>query len=256
MTLLTGRSGAPALHDDGLVPLHEQITEYIRSQIDAGLLPPGQKLPAEADVAADLGVARGTVRRAVHTLREEGVLAQVHGRGTFVASRTTPDTGFIGDLVSNGQRLERRGLYFIDEILEREHDNVCPPQGPFQGGDVLRLTRLRTLLDGPESLIITELRSEFAVGIHNYTDDELTAKSFHRTLQDDFGIQIQSTEDSYYATTASQSLAKRLSICYQSPVLVHDQFIWDAEQSCLEHSRTWTRSDRRVQSMRFTANLI
>jgi DNA-binding FadR family transcriptional regulator len=51
----------------------------------AGELKPGARLPAERDLARDLGVAYDTVRRATALLRERSLIVTVHGRGTYVA---------------------------------------------------------------------------------------------------------------------------------------------------------------------------
>jgi GntR family transcriptional regulator len=42
------------------------------------------RLPAERELAAEYGVAYGTIRRAMEVLRERGLVESVHGRGTFV----------------------------------------------------------------------------------------------------------------------------------------------------------------------------
>ncbi len=67
------------------VPLYawEQIRELIRGRVDDGTYQ--GKLPAEVDLAAELGVARGTVRHALTDLVAAGVLVSVRGLGYFVA---------------------------------------------------------------------------------------------------------------------------------------------------------------------------
>lgn len=45
---------------------------------------PGSRLPAEAELAEEYGVARMTMRRAMGVLRERGLVRTLHGRGTFV----------------------------------------------------------------------------------------------------------------------------------------------------------------------------
>ncbi len=49
-------------------------------------LPPGERLPSEADLIEHFGVARMTVRQAVQELRREGYVFSEHGRGVFVQS--------------------------------------------------------------------------------------------------------------------------------------------------------------------------
>lgn len=66
-------------------PVTEVITEVITERIRSGSLQPGDKLPAEPELARQLQVGRGSVREAIRTLHTLGVLQVVRGRGTFVA---------------------------------------------------------------------------------------------------------------------------------------------------------------------------
>ncbi|MFN2167879.1 MAG: GntR family transcriptional regulator [Anaerolineae bacterium] len=76
MTVLTKTEG---------VALYVQIRETLREQIRQGQLVPGQKLPAEDELAAQFGVSRMTVRQGIADLIDEGVLYRRRGVGTFVA---------------------------------------------------------------------------------------------------------------------------------------------------------------------------
>ena len=67
------------------VALYVQIRETLRQQIKSGQLEPGQKLPAEDELAAQFGVSRMTVRQGISDLIDEGVLYRRRGVGTFVA---------------------------------------------------------------------------------------------------------------------------------------------------------------------------
>jgi GntR family transcriptional regulator, N-acetylglucosamine utilization regulator len=66
------------------VALYVQIRETLRQQIKDGQLKPGQKLPAEDELAAQFGVSRMTVRQGITDLIDEGVLYRRRGVGTFV----------------------------------------------------------------------------------------------------------------------------------------------------------------------------
>jgi GntR family transcriptional regulator len=66
-------------------PLHEQVAAQIRRAIADGEAGPGERLPLAVDLAAVLGVNKNTVLRALHLLREEGLLEFRRGRGISVA---------------------------------------------------------------------------------------------------------------------------------------------------------------------------
>ena len=69
-----------------LVPPYEQLRAQIADLVAAGALAPGARLPAVRQLAADLGVAPGTVARAYRELEQGGVLEARGRHGSFVAA--------------------------------------------------------------------------------------------------------------------------------------------------------------------------
>src|SRR5512135_28569 len=67
------------------VPLYVQIRNRLRENITSKVLLPGQKIPAEDELASRYGVSRMTVRQGIADLIDEGLLYRRHGIGTFVA---------------------------------------------------------------------------------------------------------------------------------------------------------------------------
>ncbi|WP_027575619.1 PLP-dependent aminotransferase family protein [Bradyrhizobium sp. WSM1743] len=68
-------------------PLAEQIHRGIRTAIESGVLAPGARLPSWQDLAAQLGVARGTVRVAYEKLSSAQLIVAARATGTHVAER-------------------------------------------------------------------------------------------------------------------------------------------------------------------------
>ncbi len=67
------------------LPVYEQVREQIRRMVAAGTLAPGTRLPTIRQLAADLGLAKGTIERAYELLEGDAVIER-HGRnGTYVA---------------------------------------------------------------------------------------------------------------------------------------------------------------------------
>jgi GntR family transcriptional regulator len=60
------------------------LATAMRARIVAGEWPAGSAIPAEQTLAAEHGVALGTMRRALGLLAEQGLVERIHGRGTFV----------------------------------------------------------------------------------------------------------------------------------------------------------------------------
>src|SRR6188768_2642420 len=62
----------------------EQVVAHVRALIERGALRPGNRLPAERDLAARVGVSRPTVRAGLRALAAFGVVQSRHGSGTYI----------------------------------------------------------------------------------------------------------------------------------------------------------------------------
>src|SRR4051794_540339 len=68
---------------------YARISDALRRRITDGIYAPGTRLPGEAALCADFGVARNTVRRALSTLQAEGLITVRTGLGRFVHDEAT-----------------------------------------------------------------------------------------------------------------------------------------------------------------------
>ena len=77
----------PQFDTTGPTHIYVQVADWIAGRVERGELQPGHKLPAERDLAAEIGVSYMTVRRAMRLLRERGLIVSAVGRGTYVAGK-------------------------------------------------------------------------------------------------------------------------------------------------------------------------
>lgn len=69
----------------GMKPLYRQVRDTLIRRMVDGVWAPGEPLPSEMQLAADLGVSQGTVRKALDEMASENLVVRRQGRGTFVA---------------------------------------------------------------------------------------------------------------------------------------------------------------------------
>jgi GntR family transcriptional regulator len=100
----------------GPTPLHEQVAAQIRRAIADGEAGPGERLPLAKDIAAVLGVNKNTVLRALHMLREEGLLEFRRGRGITVVG--TPHRGAVLARIQDLVEFAQRHGFGRDEIIQ------------------------------------------------------------------------------------------------------------------------------------------
>ena len=75
------------------LPLYVQVSELLHREIAAGHWTPGERLPTESQLAQDLDVAVGTLRKALKVLEDDGLLERRQGSGTYV--RKPPEGGAV-----------------------------------------------------------------------------------------------------------------------------------------------------------------
>ena len=64
--------------------LWAEVADYVESLIRSGTLAPGARLPGERELAGQLGVAIGTVRRALAELKARQLVTTLPSKGTFI----------------------------------------------------------------------------------------------------------------------------------------------------------------------------
>jgi len=100
---------------DERTPLHDQVAAEIRRAIADGESEPGDRLPRAIDLAAVLGVNRNTVFRALHILRDEGLVDFTRGRGVRVTG--TPQQSAVRLRVGELIDYARAQGYRRDEVI-------------------------------------------------------------------------------------------------------------------------------------------
>lgn len=126
----------------GSLPLYQQIAELLIRDIAAGRLIDGERLPPERDMAANLGIAVGTLRQALKSLTEKGLLERVQGSGNYVRAKS--DTASVYALFRL-ERIEGGGLPTarVLSVDRCPKDDQLPPFGTHSEGH--RIRRLRYL---------------------------------------------------------------------------------------------------------------
>lgn len=90
-------------------PAYKQLIEGITTLVREGKIAPGEKLPAERDLAEELDLSRGTVKRAYGELARSGIIEVTQGRGSFVSARQ--------NVISSGRKEDAIAL--IETLLTR-----------------------------------------------------------------------------------------------------------------------------------------
>jgi len=143
-------------------PLYRQLEMALRRAIEARRVRPGDALPPERDIAAQLAVSRITVRKALDALVAEGFLTRRQGAGTFVTRRVEKNfsklTSFTEDMLARGLKPRSMWLSRIEAAVSPEEAIML---GLSPGARVFRLNRVRYADDVPMALEYATVPSSF-----------------------------------------------------------------------------------------------
>lgn len=231
-------------------PLHAQIALWLREQIGTGTWPEHVRLPPEPALAAELGVSRGTLRRAIGGLVADGLLTQTPGRGTFVAGSVVEPplaqrlTTLSEAFIDAGQPLTTT-VIAVDKVSAAEP--VALLLEARASAEVLRLERVRHLDGVPVARLVNTVRLDLAPGLE---DVEFASRPLFEVLEHQYGLDLASARRTFDAVLAGPDNAELLDIDPAAPLLHLEQLTRTADGTPVEHSDVWLRADRvRITSL-------
>lgn len=235
------RAGDPPAFVSNEVPLYYQLASVLRERIVSGQLAPGDRLPTEAQLVADYGVSRITVRQALRNLTDEGLIRALAGRGTFVTDRaasrgTLQMEGSLDDLMSLGLATE---VKVIDLVTLRATAEQAKVLSIDVGSTIMRCTRLRYYEGVPYSHVVNELPVRIA---RRFSQADWSG-SILRVLEERCGIPVRDAYQTIRASLADASLARLLETRIGAPLIAVDRVVLTDNAVPIERVHTHYRSD-------------
>jgi GntR family transcriptional regulator len=217
----------------GPLPRYLQIAETLARDIAAGRLADGTRLPTERMLAADLGVAVGTLRQALADLADRGLLRRVQGSGNYVRAR--PDAPgiyafFRLERVAGGPGLPRAEVLAFDRL-----PRPAPPPPPGPAPEAHRIRRLRRLSGAPAAVEEIWLDAARTPGL---TAADLS-EALYLTLSTRFGLTIARVEDRLGQSPAPDWAPAPFAPPPGTPLPRIDRLAFDPEGRPVETSTTW-----------------
>lgn len=219
---------------------YEELCDGLRQEIRSKLHP-GDALDSERTLVKRFGVSRVTVRRAFDQLDAEGVIARVHGSGTYVndsqlIGKTLRLTSFTDDMRERG--LEAGAVVLTTEVIPADTGLVkflrLKP-----GGDVLRLRRLRLANKQPMALEDAFIPLSLFPGIE---ERDLTTSLY--TSFSDYGYQVDRARQQITAVMLTEEDATLLDSAPGTAALRVERVSVDRLGQPLEKVASIYRSDR------------
>ncbi|MBI4468683.1 MAG: GntR family transcriptional regulator [Acidobacteria bacterium] len=233
------------------VPLYYQLESILREKINSGEWTEGHQVPTESELVGQYGVSRITVRQALASLADEGLVSRIQGRGTYVTKRRPIKgairlTGFLEDLMAMGIETKVKTLEFKKlsaGVQEAEQLGVVP------GDSIWQIKRVRFVKETPYSYIVSHLPE--AIG-DRITADELTHGSLLKLLEDKLGIRLGDASQMINAALADGYISGLLRTKVGAPLLSIERRVSGIDGRPVEFVRTLYRADMYCYSVKLT----
>ncbi|MEU0894388.1 GntR family transcriptional regulator [Streptomyces massasporeus] len=195
-----------ALDRGSPVPLYHQLAQQLEAAIGHGVLAPGNLLGNEVDLSVRLGLSRPTVRQAIQSLVDKGLLVRRRGVGTQVVHSQVKRPLELSSLYDD---LETAGQAPTTEVVRNEvvpaSCEVAAALGVPEGEEVTVLDRLRRTHGRPVAL----LRNHLPVSLLDLDGARLESTGLYRMMRS-AGITLHSARQTIGARAATAREAARL----------------------------------------------
>ncbi|HEY2451280.1 MAG TPA: GntR family transcriptional regulator [Scandinavium sp.] len=218
-------------------PLYLKFADTVKNAVRSGWLEHGNILPGERDLSQLTGVSRITVRKAMQTLEDEGVVTRARGYGTQINNifeySLKEARGFSQQVVLRGKKPDT--LWVNKRVVE------CPPDVAEQlalepKSDVFLLKRIRYVDEEAVSI------EESWVPSHLIADAEDIGISLYEYFRSQH-IFPQRTRSRVSARMPDAEFQSHIKMDDKIPVLVIKQVALDQQQRPIEYSISYCRSD-------------
>lgn len=225
-------------------PLYLQAAEYLRNNIYSEEWTEGEKIPSENQIMDSLGISRGTVKKAVKVLVDEGLVEQIQGKGTFV-KRGDINYPLGKGLLSFAEALEKQSLRYetkvlISEIREATKE-IASKLRMEQGEKYLYLSRIREVENEKIMFIENRIKCSAIPGIEKVNFDNV---SLFKVIEEMTGKRILFAESRYAARVVGTDRAKILDIPEDSPILHLEQLVYLERDNPIEFGNVWLKANR------------
>lgn len=222
------------------VPLYFQLSQQLEAAIEHGTLTPGSLLGNEIELAGRLGLSRPTVRQAIQSLVDKGLLVRRRGVGTQVVhsqvKRPMELSSLYDDLESAGQRPATQVV--LNTVVPASAE-VAAALGVAEGSDVHRVERLRLSHGEPMAYLCNYLPPDLL----ELDSDQMEATGLYRLMRA-AGITLHSARQSVGARAASAEEGERLGEPVGAPLLTMQRTTFDDTGRAVEFGTHIYRASR------------
>jgi GntR family transcriptional regulator len=224
-------------------PLYAQIASTLASDIAAGTLVPGARIPSEESLIERFGVSRTTVRKAVEGLVARRLVEIRRGKGTFVTEPKirqdlTELSGFVEDMVAIGRTPTAR---LLDKGPVAANKRAAHHLGVPPGTQIYRIERVR-LADGV-AMSFDETYLPLEIG-EKIASNDLESQPIFALLEGKYDLPLIEAEYQLEAVTADERVADALGVVVGSAIFLIERTSYTEGRRPIDYEKLYYRGDR------------
>ncbi len=223
--------------------MYAQLADQFRFMIESGKLHPGDRFPAELDLAKKYGIGRITVRSAINELVQEGLLIRIQGKGTFVAEPKIERE--LVNVASFTDRIQSRGMRAGSRLLDVSvipaSRKIAQVLGVSENDPVVEFKRLRLSNDEPVALETSYLSVDRFPGIE---DENLENKSLYQILESKYQVRLVHSSKTLELVRASKTESNMMQIPAGTPLFLMTAVVYAEDNQVIEYAKILFHGDR------------
>ncbi|MCQ6561415.1 GntR family transcriptional regulator [Paenibacillus mendelii] len=223
------------------IPLHLQIRDIIRYEaLHDDLGDANGKMPTEHELIKRFGVSRVTVRNALQSLVEEGLLVRERGRGTFI--KTNQAEQWVGQLMGFTETIKEAGFVPGAKILSQGMTNKLPSEvkSSLNLRAAWELRRLRLADDTPIAIEHAYFPPEIGIELEKY---DLLTVAMYKLLEEDLQIPLKEAKQMISAVNAGAEESEKLEVEADEALLYIERVTFSHDQTPVEFLKAVYRPD-------------
>ncbi|MEH6470618.1 MAG: GntR family transcriptional regulator [Halopseudomonas sp.] len=225
------------------IPLYKRVENYIVNNIDEGTLVPGDLIPSEPQLAQQLNVSQGTVKKAIDNLVKEKRLYRHQGKGTYISTIDFNNSLFrffaYGDASGKGVRIHKDAQ--IRE-LKKGPKKVCQLLGYEPDCELLYIQRLGYIDELPIVVEHCWWCPDIVPGLEQ--KDVHIPDLMYALVVEKYKVPVVRAEETLRADIADKQTAELLGIPENSPVVVLVRHTYTRKNKIIEYRKSIGRADK------------
>lgn len=201
----------------------------------------GAKLPSERQLCKDYKVSRTTVRNALGSLVNSGILYQIQGKGTFVRERNRENLSnyysFAEQTKRNGKTPKSIVTNFEIRLINKREKQV------FEDSSIEKVISFDRLLLADDVPMMYDKTVIPYIRFDRITKDILERVALYDIFSNIFDTKITNVRERFQVSSLTKKVAKDLNLKEGSEVLKITRFSYDKEDKLIEYTISYARGD-------------